>query len=662
LLDARLIVNPEFIKNKVENQFSVKDGFVLLVTEIGRYWLVPVSQENSGFATAVLVYNAEHGERITSLEMFSKIQKYSRIFASLTWLTGEQIDPKVISAFEDEINSIVPVISGDNWADYRPSRPEDFVGRQSLLKSIFNFFDSVITGQSSTRLFSIKAPSGMGKSSAIIKIRDMSKTKQRKNKYFVYAVDVRTAMSQRYVEMAFRDCLIKAESTGFIKQSIKNIEMTSINQLFINEILQEVLNYLKENNKIIVLIFDQFEELFSKKELASLFDNIRRLSNFVDSQQQNIILGFAWKTDLTIPLDHPAYFLWSSLEDRRKEFEITQFSPSEITSAKPRKRAFFILQRRKRMPQYAIMRFAKQKGGAGALEAHHERTKEKYASNPDVDTTRSKYNFHIVKPTKSYLQETNGRIETAGCKTRKDSVRFIDTLVTASPDFFKGKKREEIKAFFQCASDFLARKIGKDNIFADTVHLDEKTPHMHLCFTPITEDGRLSAKEIIGNRVQLTKWQDDFFAHMVKKFPDLERGESASVTGRRHIPTRVFKQAVNLSKQAARIQAELDNINPINAGKKKVEVAALLDKFFPRMESLETQLRKYKSEIGLLQKENTHLEKKLDAAKPSVTAQLETGKLQQEIQFLRQFYNSTPEEYKAAYRAAQQKRPPTQQR
>ena len=32
------------------------------------------------------------------------------------------------------------------------------------------------------------------------------------------------------------------------------------------------------------------------------------------------------------------------------------------------------------MPQYAIMRFAKQKGGAGALEAHHERTKEKYAS------------------------------------------------------------------------------------------------------------------------------------------------------------------------------------------------------------------------------------------------------------------------------------------
>ena len=49
--------------------------------------------------------------------------------------------------------------------------------------------------------------------------------------------------------------------------------------------------------------------------------------------------------------------------------------------------------------QYAIMRFAKYKGPEiGNIEAHNERKKEKYASNPDVDTSRSKYNFHLVKP------------------------------------------------------------------------------------------------------------------------------------------------------------------------------------------------------------------------------------------------------------------------
>ena len=42
------------------------------------------------------------------------------------------------------------------------------------------------------------------------------------------------------------------------------------------------------------------------------------------------------------------------------------------------------------MPQYAILRFAKHKGApSGALEAHHERKKERYASNPDIDTERS---------------------------------------------------------------------------------------------------------------------------------------------------------------------------------------------------------------------------------------------------------------------------------
>lgn len=293
------------------------------------------------------------------------------------------------------------------------------------------------------------------------------------------------------------------------------------------------------------------------------------------------------------------------------------------------------------------MRFAKQKGGAGALEAHHERAKEKYASNPDIDTAKSKHNFHIVQPEQSYLRETNSRIKSANCKTRKDSVRFVDTLITASPDFFKGKKQEEVRAFFQTAVAFLLRKIGENNIFSAVVHMDERTPHMHLCFTPITQDGRLSAKEIIGNRVQLTNWQDEFFAHMVRQFPDLERGESASKTGRRHIPTRVFKQAVRLTKQAAQIQAVLDGINPINAGKKRDETLALLQKFFPGMERFETQIRKYKREIDQLEKENAVLAKKaVVGEKSSISKQLEDAKLHSDYLNLQRFVDSLPDDFK----------------
>ena len=100
------------------------------------------------------------------------------------------------------------------------------------------------------------------------------------------------------------------------------------------------------------------------------------------------------------------------------------------------------------MAQHAILRFEKHKGNpARPLEAHHERQKEQYASNPDIDTSRSKYNFHIVKPEGRYYHFIQSRIEQAGCRTRKDSTRFVDTLITASPEFFKGKPPKEIQAF-----------------------------------------------------------------------------------------------------------------------------------------------------------------------------------------------------------------------
>ena len=71
------------------------------------------------------------------------------------------------------------------------------------------------------------------------------------------------------------------------------------------------------------------------------------------------------------------------------------------------------------------------------------------------------------------------------------------------------------------------------------------------------------------------------------------------------------------------------------------------------MENLETYLRKYKREITLLTQENAQLEERLDAAKPRIAEKLEAGKLQQEIQFLRKFYENTPDEYKKAYHTIQ---------
>jgi hypothetical protein len=233
-------------------------------------------------------------------------------------------------------------------------------------------------------------------------------------------------------------------------------------------------------------------------------------------------------------------------------------------------------------PQFAILRFAKYKGPEiSNIEAHNERTKDEYASNPDIDKSRSHLNFHLLEPDRKYRAEAERQIKDVGCRTRSDSVRVVEALVTASPEFFKGKKKGEIKAYFQEALGFIQEHQDPKAIISAVVHMDEKTPHMHLCFVPLTEDGRLCAKEIVGNKKKLTQWQDRFWEHMVKKYPDLERGESASETGQDHIPPRVFKEAVHLNRMKEQILKLMTDTNLLNKKSKMEELEALLDKYVP---------------------------------------------------------------------------------
>ena len=296
--------------------------------------------------------------------------------------------------------------------------------------------------------------------------------------------------------------------------------------------------------------------------------------------------------------------------------------------------------------QYAILRFAKYKGPEiGHIESHNERTKEKYASNPDIDTARSHLNFHLVTPGRKYRAESEKQIAKAGCRTRSDSVRVVEALVTASPEFFNGKKRSEVRAYFTEALEFIKQNQNPDTIISAVVHMDEKTPHMHLCFVPLTEDKRLSAKEIVGNKKKLTWWQDEFWKHMVKKYPDLERGESASETGRTHIPPRLFKEAVHLTRMKEQIMAILNNSNPFNKKAKAEELEALLEKYIPGVEVMRTKLKKYDKTYKELTEENAELEKKLSSAsRESIQKKLETQRKLSELDELRRTVEVLPPE------------------
>ena len=300
--------------------------------------------------------------------------------------------------------------------------------------------------------------------------------------------------------------------------------------------------------------------------------------------------------------------------------------------------------------QYGIMRFAKYKGPEiGNIESHNERTKEKYASNPDIDTSRSRLNFHLVEPSGKYRAVAEQQIQAVGCRTRKDSVRVVETLFTASHDFFKGKKQSEVRAFFEETLKFMEKHQSKKTILSAVVHMDEKTPHMHLCFVPLTVDGRLSAKDIVGNKKKLTQWQDAFWKHMVKKYPDLERGESASETGRTHIPVRLFKEAAHLNRQKATLLRLLGEVNAWNSKSKTAEIEALLEKYIPGVENMQTHIKKFDSAYSELRAENAKLEKQVEASKESILRRLAIGQKLGELEELHRVMDAIPPEILNAY-------------
>lgn len=168
---------------------------------------------------------------------------------------------------------------------------------------------------------------------------------------------------------------------------------------------------------------------------------------------------------------------------------------------------------------FCIMRTEKRKRtDLGGIQKENLRTATEYNNKvaPGMDV------FNVVlKESNNWLQDINKEIQAAGARTRSNSVLALDTLYTASPEFFQGKTNAENDKFFQDCLKFHNERFG--HIISAVVHYDETTPHMHIISVPLTEDGRLSARDVIGNKAKMSKKQDQFFEQVGKSY-GLERG------------------------------------------------------------------------------------------------------------------------------------------
>ncbi|MEH7469065.1 MobV family relaxase [Priestia megaterium] len=206
---------------------------------------------------------------------------------------------------------------------------------------------------------------------------------------------------------------------------------------------------------------------------------------------------------------------------------------------------------------FAIIRMQKFKApDVKGMQIHNYREKESH-TNPDIDQNKTALNYDLLNDSKIEFSEAIQREideRYTGQKTiRKDAVRLCEFVVTSDRDFFDKLSPEDEKRFFKESLSFLQERYGKENMLYGIVHRDEKTPHMHVGMVPITNDGKLAAKQFFGKKTELQQLQTKFHEHVTEKGFDLERGVSSD---RKHIETQRLK-ALTAQEQVKALENEL---------------------------------------------------------------------------------------------------------
>lgn len=179
-------------------------------------------------------------------------------------------------------------------------------------------------------------------------------------------------------------------------------------------------------------------------------------------------------------------------------------------------------------------------------------------TNQDIDTSRSKDNIiliecnnynskfnDIVAPMKQEHTERMKTMRADRIKTfnqhinsSKNDVAF-EMVFTSDNEFFDGLNRNDIKKWAEKSLDFVTKDLGieRRNILHAIVHMDEKTPHLHVVAVPLVKTYNkkqnkdvwsISRRQYINGKSQLSKAQDIYNQRMNESGYELDRGEKGS--------------------------------------------------------------------------------------------------------------------------------------
>lgn len=262
----------------------------------------------------------------------------------------------------------------------------------------------------------------------------------------------------------------------------------------------------------------------------------------------------------------------------------------------------------------------------GGIQRHNQRETEGH-KNKDIDNDKSHLNYDLhLDHDLSYKNEIKDILDknyTGKKAIRKDAVVMTSTVISSDKAFFDRLGKEETKRFFEESYNKLKDIYGENNIISARIHMDETTPHMHLTAVPITQEGKLSAKECIS-RENLRRLQNEIPKYLQEKGFAIERGVENSQN--KHIEVHEFKKQVleklNIElerdvKELEDIKSSLDSIKSIDYKKVPLSnVVTLKKQDFEKLSDMAQKGIEYKQknaslvvDIRYLESDNKHLNK-----------------------------------------------------
>lgn len=211
--------------------------------------------------------------------------------------------------------------------------------------------------------------------------------------------------------------------------------------------------------------------------------------------------------------------------------------------------------------------------------------------NDNIDPSRTPDNFSFfynhetgeheeLKESKDVEKSLKHRLKAVKPKLKKDGTPMKERTGTQAPVvvrplilqldpawYIDHPDEEEQSQSFDDMFDWAKQHFGAENLVGGSIHWDEESPHMHLMFTPVTADGRLSQKDFFDGYIGdsnvhvMTQMHADFRQHMIDRGYEIEKENQPSTKARKHLSDEDYKTFAELKRQNKILDGDRKRVN-----------------------------------------------------------------------------------------------------